>query len=264
MKTLDDLKRPMFESIKQQDVKDFNMAFNEFDKTFEIINKQNLSKDYLQPWYQVYDRLYEEIISNALVEFYLILLESRNNPINRADKISKEFLKKAIIENFQYLVGHFNEEMLLIYIKHLRKLEIQHSHLNNDLSFIPVSELLMSDVNSEYLSTVFFECQYPPETLIYFFFVAQEQLGKDFFFKQQDRLAMLLHYCEEKIRPDFIRSLAHTTLKEKNPFLYVALLNYLTRVYIVGLRPENLHEEMKLEYKDDKTVMEILNGIEVK
>lgn len=263
MKTLDDLKRPIFDSIEQKDVKAFNIAFNEFDKTLQSLNPEKLGRDYLQPWYQVYAQLYEEIIPNSLVHFYSILLKSRTSPINIPDKIPTDVLRNSITQTFQYLVGYFNEEMLLTYIKHLREVESHHPHFNNSLSLIPVSQLIMSDIDLDYLSTVFFECQYPPETLVYFFFIPQEELGKDFFFKQQDRLAMLLHYCDEKIRANFIRSLSHTTLKEVNPFLYVALLNYLTGVYIEGLTPNNLHEDMKKEFKDNKAVIEILEGIQI-
>lgn len=264
MKTLADLKRPIFEAIKERKLKDFDIAFNNFDKTLELLNPEKLGRDYLQPWYKVYAELYEEIIPNGLAQYYAILLTSRTSPINMPDRIPMDVLINSITQTFQYLVGHFNEEMLITYIKHLRQLEHNFPLQKHSLSLIPVSQLVISDVSTEFLSTVFFECQYQPETLVYHFFIPQTEMGNDFFFNHQDRLAMMLHYCEEKVRPGFIRSLAHTSLKEVNALLFVALLNYLNSVHLTGLTAEDLHEEMKKDFSDNAQVMTILNGIQIK
>lgn len=263
MKTLEDLKRPIFDSIKQNNLKDFDIAFNEFDSTLQALNPEKLGREYLQPWYQVYAQLYEDIIPNHRVDYYKVLLKSRTSPVNMPDKIPPQVLLNSITQTFQYLVGHFNEQMLLAYIAHLRSLENQYPLQKHSLSLIPVSQLVMSEVSLDFLSDVFFQCQYQPDTLIYHFFIPQEEMGKDFFFNHQDRLALLLHYCEEKIRPGFVKTLAHTALKELNPFLYVALLNYLNSTGVSVLTPNLLQEEMKKDFKDNEKVNEILQGIRV-
>lgn len=263
MKTLEDLKKPIFQAIKEKNLINFETAFNYFDKTLESLNPEKLGREHLQPWYKVYAELYEEIIPNSLSDYYAILLQSRTSPINMPDKVPVEVLINSITSTFQYLVGHFDENMLLTYIKHLRNLEHEYPLQKHSLSLIPVSQLVMSDISTNFLSTVFFECQYPPETLVYQLFIPQAEMGKDFFFNHQDRLALILHYCDEKVRAGFIRNLAHGALKETNPFLYVSLLNYLNSVYLAELTPAMLQEEMKIEFKENKLATEILEGIRI-
>ena len=81
MKTLEDLKRPIFDSIKENNLKDFDIAFNEFDSTLQTLNPEKLGREYLQPWYQVYAQLYEDIIPNHRVDYYKVLLKSRTSPV---------------------------------------------------------------------------------------------------------------------------------------------------------------------------------------
>lgn len=263
MKTLDDLRKPLFESIQSNNIEMFEIAFDEFDSTLTALNPELLGRDFMQPWYKIYGDLYEEIIPKHLVPFYAILLRSRTSPINMPDKVPLEIILQTIERTFQHLVAHFNEDMMLTYIKHLRNVEIDFPEESKNFSVVPTTQLLMSDISLDFLSKMYFECQYQPEALIYQFFIPLAEMGPDFFFNNQDRLAMLLHYVHEDFKPGYVKSLCQMALKDLNGFFYVSLLNYLNS-HVIGLRPEDLHEDMKRIYKGDIKVNEILNGIEIK
>ncbi len=263
MKTLEDLRRPLFESIESNNIENFEIAFDEFDSTLTALNPEVLGRDFMQPWYKIYGDLYETIIPHKLVPFYAILLRSRTSPVNMPDKVPLEIILQTIEKTFQHLVAYFDEEMMLTYIKHLRNVEMDFPEESKNFSVVPTTQLLMSDISLEFLSKMYFECQYQPDQLIYQFFIPLVEMGPDFFFNHQDRLAMLLHYVHEEHKIGYVKSLAQMGLKEVNGFFYVALLNYLNS-HVIGLRPEELHEEMKKIYKDNEKVNEILNGIEIK
>lgn len=263
MKTLEDLRKPLFTSIQNNSIEDFEIAFDEFDGTLTALNPEVLGRDFMQPWYKIYGDLYEEIIPKNLVPFYAILLRSRTSPINMPDKVPLELILQTIERTFQHLVSYFNEDMMLTYIKHLRNVEMDFPEESKNFSVVPTTQLLMSDVSLEFLSKMYFECQYQPDQLIYQFFIPLVEMGPDFFFNNQDRLSMLLHYVHEENKVDYVKSLSQMALKETNGFFYVALLNYLNS-HVIGLTPQELHEEMKKMYKGNDKVNEILNGIEIK
>lgn len=263
MKTLEEFKKELLQTMNQKSVLGFKKSFVEFDKVIYDFRAQRKPLDYLQPWYDLYSDLLDIVVKKNMPDFYEIILDGIATPMNTPHVLSPERLKSNINGTFHYLVEHFNEEIMMTFVKHLRKTESRYPEYQSSMSMIPMMQLLTSDLEVAYLSKLFFECEYTPETLIYFFLVPLDEMSKEFYYDNQDKLSMLLHYCDRRVRANMVRGLATTALGVGNPYMYITLVNYLRNHYIENLRPEQLQSEMEKKFNDNKDVQEIIESVRV-
>lgn len=263
MKTLEEFKKELLQQIKQQNVLGFKKSFVEFDKAIYNFRAQRKSIEFLTPWGDLYSDLMDIVVKENMPDFYEIILDGIATPMNTPHVLSPERLKSNINGTFHYLVEHFHEDIMMTFVKHMRKTESRYPEYQNSMSMIPMMQLLTSDAEIAYLSKLFFECQYDPETLVYFFLVPLDEISKDYYYDHQDKLSMLLHYCDRRVRANMVRGLATTALGVGNPFMYLALVNYLRTNHVENLPPEKLHEEMGKKFEDNEEAQEIIEGVRV-
>lgn len=263
MKTLEQFKKELFQTIQQQSVLGFKKSFIEFDKAVYDFRAQRKGLDFLTPWGDLYSDLLDIVVKQGMPDFYEIILDGIATPMNTPHVLSPERLRSNINGTFHYLVEHFNEEIMMTFVKHLRKTESRYPEYKNSMSMIPMVQLLTSDLEVAYLSKLFFECQYDAETMVYFFLIPLDEMSRDYYFTNQDKLSMLLHYCDRRVRANMVRGLATNALGVGNPFMYVALVNYLRTNHVENLPPEKLQAEMEKKFEGNEEVKEIIDGIRV-
>lgn len=263
MKALEQWRKELHDNVRQENVLGFKKVFTEFDKIIYDMRAQRKDLSVIMPWADVYSEFLDLCVKNGLPDFYEIMLDGIATPMNSPHVLSPERLKSNIDGTFHYLVEHFNEEVMMTFVKHLRKVESNYPDYQSSMSMIPMLQLLTSNLEVPYLSKLFFECDYNADTLVYFFLIPLDEISRDFYFNNQDKLSMLLHYCDKKVRANMIRGLATTALGVGNTFMYVALVNYLRSNHVDNLAPEQLQAEMEKKFEGNEEVKEIIDGIRV-
>ena len=145
MDILDRFKTELFQKLENNNPIHFRKVFLEFDNYVVSLSPDTTDRKYLKSFFAIYQDLYAYVLLHKKVDFYRIILKSKNNLLNLPTRVEQNLIISAIHMNINSLLDFYSQQLLYTFFEHLNHVEKENKA---NLVIIGLAYLFSKDINS--------------------------------------------------------------------------------------------------------------------
>lgn len=198
MELLNRYKEELFSSIQNKELNKFRKTFLEFDNYVISLSRVTTDRKYLKSCFDTFQELYTNVLVQQLVDFYKVLLVSKNNVLNLPHKVEQNLIIKTIHTNIDSILQFYNQEVLYAFFEHLQSLEQKHKV---NLVIVGLAYLFSKDnLPGNLLFYTLMKFEMPPGYYHYLIKIVSDFNGDDFFDNEEvvERLLFAFKMIDSK------------------------------------------------------------------